>query len=303
MNSLKTFFVVAAFTVVCSATQAFGQGYVIYNSIPAPLPGNLASQPFEAQQTREVGDRLQFAAGGRKLTKVTQTMSSWACQSGSWYEGDCMTTPGSTFTHPITLNIYSVGPGNSVGSLITSVTQSFAIPFRPSASLGCGDGRWYNAADATCYNGFATNIVFNLPAVTVPNQVIYGIAYNTTHYGYSPIGEATACFGTPQGCGYDSLNVALEGVATVGVDPAPDDAYWNTLIAGWYCDGGAGGSGVFRLDQGCWTGYKSSVRFTVAYPPANANDCKNGGWQIRTRLNGTTFKNQGDCIQYVNTGK
>jgi len=31
--------------------------------------------------------------------------------------------------------------------------------------------------------------------------------------------------------------------------------------------------------------------------------CKNGGWQSLTRTDGSLFKNQGDCIQYVNTGK
>jgi hypothetical protein len=34
-----------------------------------------------------------------------------------------------------------------------------------------------------------------------------------------------------------------------------------------------------------------------------ANQCKNNGWKTLQRLNGTVFKNQGDCIQYVNTGK
>lgn len=42
---------------------------------------------------------------------------------------------------------------------------------------------------------------------------------------------------------------------------------------------------------------------TVIGPPANISQCKNGGWRFWTRANGTTFKNQGDCIQYVNTGK
>lgn len=32
-------------------------------------------------------------------------------------------------------------------------------------------------------------------------------------------------------------------------------------------------------------------------------DCKNGGWQQVKRADGSAFKNQGDCIQYVNTGK
>lgn len=35
----------------------------------------------------------------------------------------------------------------------------------------------------------------------------------------------------------------------------------------------------------------------------NMDQCKNGGWQNYVRVNATTFKNQGDCIQYVNTGK
>lgn len=40
--------------------------------------------------------------------------------------------------------------------------------------------------------------------------------------------------------------------------------------------------------------------FTVAI----AKDaCKHGGWQSLSRADGSSFKNQGDCIQYVNTGK
>jgi hypothetical protein len=35
----------------------------------------------------------------------------------------------------------------------------------------------------------------------------------------------------------------------------------------------------------------------------NANQCKNNGWKRVFRANGTSFKNQGDCIQYVNAGK
>lgn len=31
--------------------------------------------------------------------------------------------------------------------------------------------------------------------------------------------------------------------------------------------------------------------------------CKNDGWQALTRADGSVFKNQGDCIKYVNTGK
>jgi hypothetical protein len=35
----------------------------------------------------------------------------------------------------------------------------------------------------------------------------------------------------------------------------------------------------------------------------NVSACKSDGWQQLTRADGTIFTNQGDCIQYVNTGK
>jgi hypothetical protein len=37
--------------------------------------------------------------------------------------------------------------------------------------------------------------------------------------------------------------------------------------------------------------------------PTDKNQCKDGGWMTLFRADGSTFKNQGDCIQYVNTGK
>jgi hypothetical protein len=35
--------------------------------------------------------------------------------------------------------------------------------------------------------------------------------------------------------------------------------------------------------------------------PATAGQCKNGGWQHYTDASGTPFKNQGDCVSYVDT--
>ena len=37
--------------------------------------------------------------------------------------------------------------------------------------------------------------------------------------------------------------------------------------------------------------------------PTTKAQCKEGEWQTHVRTDGSTFKNQGDCIQYVNTGK
>ena len=45
------------------------------------------------------------------------------------------------------------------------------------------------------------------------------------------------------------------------------------------------------------------TRFEVLLPPPIKADCKNGGWETLSRDDGSPFKNQGDCIQYINTGK
>ncbi len=37
--------------------------------------------------------------------------------------------------------------------------------------------------------------------------------------------------------------------------------------------------------------------------PRSQADCKNGGWREHTRANGSPFKNQGECIKYVTSGR
>ena len=46
-----------------------------------------------------------------------------------------------------------------------------------------------------------------------------------------------------------------------------------------------------------------TYNFELFEVATDANACKNGGWKTLKRADGTAFKNQGDCIQYVNTGK
>ena len=51
-----------------------------------------------------------------------------------------------------------------------------------------------------------------------------------------------------------------------------------------------------------WT--VGNVHFGVAAKTAMKKDeCKKGGWAEMSREDGSLFKNQGDCLQYVNTGK
>jgi hypothetical protein len=61
---------------------------------------------------------------------------------------------------------------------------------------------------------------------------------------------------------------------------------------------------VIADDAGIWT--VSNVQLgqgEAANVATSKNECKKGGWADLTRADGSSFKNQGDCIQYVNTGK
>jgi hypothetical protein len=240
----------ALLLAACSPLAALAT--VIYDSIPAPLPPNVPSLGYQATQTSEFGDLIQFAGTGRLLNRVTLAMSDWALAA------DYPSFPGSsgpTWNHPLTLNLYNVdnsGPNPAPGALIATRTQTFAIPWRPPADPTCPGGTAWRASDGNCYSGLAFTVVFDFTGTAVPNQIIYGVAFNTQTWGYHPIGAPGP---------YVSLNFGLAQLPpAVGTNPFPDTAYWNTQTAGNYADGGAAGVGIFRRDTN-WTPFSGAATF------------------------------------------
>jgi hypothetical protein len=56
---------------------------------------------------------------------------------------------------------------------------------------------------------------------------------------------------------------------------------------------------------GIWNDAEGNSHGFVAIPSTVAtskDQCKGSGWQSLTRIDGTTFKNQGDCVSYTNNG-
>lgn len=245
--------------LAASSTGAKGDPDVLYKSTVTPLPGNLPSVGFQATQTSEFGNRIRMTKTAQTLSNVTVTMSSWGCQNGGG--STCVTTPGTTFAVPITLNLYNAPATGTIvpGSLIVSVTKTFSIPYRPSAdNVHCTGGAWFDGTQG-CFNGLAHNIVFRLASlhIKLPQDFVFGVAYNTSQYGAHPNG----CDLVPlANCPVDSLNVALSQDptnVTKGSDVDTGNVFWNTATAGDYCDGGTGGVGIFRLDSpgfpNCWS--------------------------------------------------
>lgn len=212
----------AVFTAAMIAVAASNVGAqeVIYDRVPAPLAPNYASIGFQATSTKEFGDYITFAAGSRTLQSATVTMSNFALYST--YSGDALYSGNSSFfTVPLTMNLYSVGAGNAVGSIIATRTINANIAWRPEASPNCGTA-WL-AQNGSCYNGFAQNVTFDFSGTVVPDNIIFGITYNTESYGIAPTGMSGP---------YNSLNVAVtELAATVGGDGGPAGANYRNTTA------------------------------------------------------------------------
>jgi hypothetical protein len=257
--------------VLLLAPLAFADS-VIYNSIPGSLPGNLVSEAFEAQSVSQFGELIEFGGGNSSYSLGTATvlMSDWAMES-TWASGLGETvSPGTTitsagFTVPMTLNLYNVGAGNTVGSLIASGTVDAFIPWRPESG-GCADPTAYLASDGGCYHGSLSEVTFNLTGITVPDEIIYGLAFNTEVYGADPTGVDGP---------YDSLNFALTSSGdSVGSNPAAGSAYVNSTWTGGYSDGGAAGLGTFREDPN-WasyagnSSYEGGIEFTETPEPSS----------------------------------
>jgi PEP-CTERM motif len=236
--------------VLCSGillVLPVAQANTLYDNIPSNLSSDV-SWAYQADETVEFGGLIK-RTGGSKVTleSAVVAMSDWAVQSAWQGIG---TSAG--FVVPLTLNLYNVGPQETVGSLFDTVTVNALIPWRPEADpVHCGAGTTqYLGSDGACHDGSLSTVTFSLGSITAPKHFIYGLAYNTENWGADPTGVDGP---------YNSLNFSLStDQPTIGKNVHPDTAYLNTSIPDWYSDGGP--SGTFRQDQG-WTPYSGAIEF------------------------------------------
>jgi hypothetical protein len=248
-----------AATLAITAGPALAAAPTVFRNFPTTLPGNVPSQAFQATSTSEFGDLIQLAAGERSSANlpVTVVMSSWGCESGG--DDTCVTTPGATWDQALTLTLYAVDHSGATPAAVTpsilQTTQTFAIPYRPSyvpagpcpADVVNHFYRWYSAFENACYNGLAHPVTFTLPeGITLPDELIWSIAFNTETHGYAPTGTNGP---------WNSLNVGAQtfsGQPSVGTNVPAAAAFLNSTWDGAYGDKGAGGLGTFRYDPTGW---------------------------------------------------
>lgn len=186
---------------------------VAYDNIaPESLIDNPVSLGYAATGTTEFGSQIAFGReGGVTDPEVEVLMSVWTCESGEWNAGCLTLDPEATFPAELTLNVYEVTYENQVGALLASATETFDLRYRPTSDPTCSDPTSFKASDGHCQHGLPQSVVFDGLTGTLPHRVIVSVAF-------SPSGPT------------NSLNVGVEGPASVGVNPLEqrEGIYWDS---------------------------------------------------------------------------
>ncbi|MEO5677424.1 MAG: hypothetical protein ABIQ84_07740 [Usitatibacter sp.] len=75
-----------------------------------------------------------------------------------------------------------------------------------------------------------------------------------------------------------------------------------TILGGFGVNQGSGNGGLFAATDALTLGVSGTTwvyDFEPFRTPSNKDDCKDGGWQEMKAADGSSFKNQGQCIKYV----
>ena len=236
---------------------------VVYDSIPAgPLSSKFPSLGIQPNHELEFGDGVNLTQTGNVHT-VSWILRSYGCESRP--SGPCVTTPGATFSVPMTTKIYAVDSTAStkVGALLGSRTQTFNIPYRPSSAPGrCPSqpDRFFDTVSNACVDGLGVRVDFTFTTpVALQSPAIVTLTFNTTTFGYSPIGTSTACWTSSGNCGYDQLNISASTLGgPVGSAYDPNSVFESSATGTATYEGGDCAptplypANTLSIDNGCW---------------------------------------------------
>lgn len=147
--------------------------------------------------------------------------------------------------------------------VMSAVSNSFTNLIGPPSD---SKAIWFSANDPDVYQTDVSGSNFNLTIAS------YGVAIDpSVNVGGNMVNAGCCWWGSPDGPGPVGPGHGAR------VSPNVIYNFWRLAPAP---SGGCVGNNV----------------------PTSENQCKNGGWTRTVRPNGTPFKNQGDCVSFVNNG-
>jgi len=199
---------------------------------------------------------------------------------GSTYGGVCTINPGGTSA---TLNTADGDPDGSYAGVYYAVSS---LSGKLVGTVNDVSFTYLCTTAATCVTGGS-------PRLSIPIDT----NGNGTRDGWAFI---------------DAANCGQTGGTSGTVNLSCPVFFGGTLYANWTAFATANPTYRIATDDVAFVIADQPFRGTISNVNLGATDvktatakdeCKKGGWADITRADGSSFKNQGDCIQYVNTGK
>jgi len=189
---------------------------VVYDSLPVIVDGPTSTGPsygYEANGYAEIGDHVALSGTSRNLQSVTVQMNDYAIASN--YPALAAINPLG-YTQALTLNLYT-GTNTTTGAAFATETIDVFVPFRPASDPTCGGvvagtGQTdYRDPSGVCRTSVSFNVTFDFSSmgIVLPDDLVYGLAFNTQNYGTTPTGTAGP---------YNQLNLTTAPEPTVGTD-------------------------------------------------------------------------------------
>jgi hypothetical protein len=245
-------------------TQLDSSTQTVYDSVLTPPTPDYWGLAFDATSTTDLGNKVNLDSASTSLENFVVELDSQACESGT-NTTSCTTTPGATFTSsPITVTIY-----NTSGVELASDSQTFSIPYRPSAAavaypseckVGTYNwsgyentgGEWYDPATNNCYYGIQYTATFNSftfsGSSVLPSTIIYGVSFDgTANAGMNSLNleESNESTDISVGSDADPGNLYVSALATNGAGGSTGEVTCSTITSGFNeystAAGGAGG--------------------------------------------------------------
>jgi hypothetical protein len=217
--------------------------------------------------------------------------------------GDNDTNPGIdiSFVHDNTIAaVTSATEGASAVICLKASSNATAFFFRTNHISNLSGGGWAHAVSLESDTVDALVLENDFSTLTSLSGDVVAIWINNDPNAYTTDGSGNV-FDLPA----SAYGVKIQGVTTF---PPPMNAGCN-----WW--GSPDGPGPVGTGHGCQVSPHvaySPWRVTPTHDtaacvgnnvPTTDGQCKNGGWITLVRPDGSIFKSQGDCIQFVNNGR
>jgi hypothetical protein len=245
---------------------------------------------------------MNMNVGGNDMRNIA---SSGAASGILFGDSDSSVGPETSFLHDNTINGVTSAAGGAAGVFAVKVSPAnTSFYFRNGHVTNVTGATWAHGVRVEAVDARNPLVIENeFSALTSANGDVVAISFINVPLAYSADASGNLFF----------LEAPAYGVMVTGANPV---LYPGPMSAGCNWWGSPDGPGPVGFGHGCKV--SPEVRYApwrvspVFFDPSvcvgnnvpmTEAQCKSGGWIVLVRADGSTFKSQGDCMQYVNNGR